>query len=138
MANKTVEEKNITARSVWFNLDDPRQKEMLEFATNDRKFSAFIKELIRKEIEGNGLQDMLAVLTRAMNSTPTKQENFFNPEPEPKVKEKKKPVKEVKVEEEIEVEVVEEVEEIEKEEGTTSRRRRNRGSLSDVTGGTGG
>lgn len=45
-------EKNIKNRSVSFNLDDPDQKKMFEYANERTNFSAYVKRLIQRDMEG--------------------------------------------------------------------------------------
>lgn len=45
-------EKNIKNRSVSFNLDDPDQKRMFEYANERTNFSAYVKRLIQRDMEG--------------------------------------------------------------------------------------
>lgn len=49
---KSKEEKNMKVRSVAFNLDDPDQKKMFDFASERTNFSAYVKRLIQRDMEG--------------------------------------------------------------------------------------
>lgn len=44
--------KNIKTKGVAFNLDDPDQKELLEYAMKRTNFSAYVKRLIQKDMDG--------------------------------------------------------------------------------------
>lgn len=52
MAKSNEDKKNIKNRSVSFNLDDPDQKRMFEYANERTNFSAYVKRLIQRDMEG--------------------------------------------------------------------------------------
>lgn len=57
--------RNIKTKGVAFNLDDPDQKELYEFAMERTNFSSYVKRLIQRDREGGHIVNGLIVEEQA-------------------------------------------------------------------------
>ncbi|MED5040758.1 hypothetical protein P9848_01385 [Geobacillus stearothermophilus] len=58
---------NIVRKPVAFNLDDPDQKELYDHAMKRTNFSAYIKRLIQRDMEGGVTHHSISVATASQD-----------------------------------------------------------------------